>query len=235
MRILASAALVILLSAGTSWAQRGRGGGFRGGGFHGGGVRVGAPGGFHRGGGFIGGFHGVRGGFRSHIGFRTGFNRFGYRSGFGFNRGFYLPYSYVFPVAPAYPYGYGSPYVWDSAWGYPSYTSYVPAQVYAPPAPPVVITQQYATPVIRDSSPLIRPYVAPEPVNQPAADRSAIYLIAFTDNVIRPAMAYWVEGGTLHYLGLDHKQRQAPLDTVDRGFSTQLNRERRVPFRLPEP
>ncbi|HWQ56131.1 MAG TPA: hypothetical protein VN442_20765, partial [Bryobacteraceae bacterium] len=204
--------------------------------------------GFHRGGGFIGGFHGGRGGFRSHIGFGGGFNRFGFRSGFGFNRGFgfrrgfgfntgfYLPYSYAFPIAPLYPYGYGSPYVWDYGWDYPSYISYPPEQAYAPPAPPVIIRQQYASPVIRESSPLIQPYVAPEqPLNQPAADRSAIYLIAFTDNVIRPAMAYWVEGGTLHYLGLDHKERQAPLDTVDRGFSTRLNRERRVPFRLPEP
>jgi hypothetical protein len=51
--------------------------------------------------------------------------------------------------------------------------------------------------------------------------------------VIVPAYAYWVEGATLRYLDMDHKQQQSALDTVDRDFSAQLNRERRVPFQLP--
>jgi hypothetical protein len=41
-------------------------------------------------------------------------------------------------------------------------------------------------------------------------------LIAFRDNTIRAAMTYWVEGGTLHYLDQDHKEKQAPLSSVDR-------------------
>jgi hypothetical protein len=63
---------------------------------------------------------------------------------------------------------------------------------------------------------------------------SSLYLIAFRDHVIRAALAYWTEDGTLYYLDQDHKVQHAPLNSVDRDFSVQLNRERRVPFRLPE-
>jgi hypothetical protein len=44
-----------------------------------------------------------------------------------------------------------------------------------------------------------------------------------------------VDGKTLNYMTLDYEQKQAPLDTVDRALSLQLNRERRVPFSLPAP
>src|ERR1035437_6421240 len=62
-----------------------------------------------------------------------------------------------------------------------------------------------------------------------------IYLLAFTDHVIRAAAAYWVDGKTLHYLTLEYEQKQGRLETVDRDLSLQLNRERRVPFSLPAP
>ena len=53
-------------------------------------------------------------------------------------------------------------------------------------------------------------------------------------SAIRAAAAYWVTGQTLHYVTLEHEERQVPLDTVDRQFSAQLNRERRVQFQLPQ-
>jgi hypothetical protein len=68
---------------------------------------------------------------------------------------------------------------------------------------------------------------------QPANSASPLYLIAFHDHSIRAAAAYWVEGGTLHYVTLEHEQKQAALSTVDRDLSGQLNRERRVAFSLP--
>ena len=37
----------------------------------------------------------------------------------------------------------------------------------------------------------------------------------------------------LHYVTLEHEQKQAPLNQVDRDLSVQLNRERRVAFSLP--
>jgi hypothetical protein len=42
-----------------------------------------------------------------------------------------------------------------------------------------------------------------------------------------------VNGNTLHYVTLEHLEKQAPLDSVDRALSDRLNRERRVPFTLP--
>ena len=69
----------------------------------------------------------------------------------------------------------------------------------------------------------------------PPAAATTIYLLAFTDHVIRAAEAYWVDGKTLHYITLEHEQKQAPLDTVDRDLSLQLNRERHVAFSLPAP
>jgi hypothetical protein len=61
-----------------------------------------------------------------------------------------------------------------------------------------------------------------------------IYIIAFKnqDN-LRAAEAYWVTGGTLHFVTLQHEQRQAPLDSVDRALTYRLNHERHVDFHLP--
>jgi hypothetical protein len=60
-----------------------------------------------------------------------------------------------------------------------------------------------------------------------------LYLIAFRDSTIRAAMTYWVEDGTLHYLDTGHQEKQAPLSSVDRDLSAQLNRERHIPFNIP--
>jgi hypothetical protein len=62
---------------------------------------------------------------------------------------------------------------------------------------------------------------------------SPLYLIAFTDHTIRAATAYRVEGNTLHYTTPEKEEKEVPLNTVDRALSTQLNRERQVPFQLP--
>src|ERR1035438_2171151 len=62
---------------------------------------------------------------------------------------------------------------------------------------------------------------------------SPVYLIAFQNHTIQAAAAYWVDGKTLHYVTLQHEEKQSPLETVDRGLSQQLNTERRVQFQLP--
>jgi len=46
-------------------------------------------------------------------------------------------------------------------------------------------------------------------------------------------VSFSVDGSTLHWTTREHVEKQAPLSTVDRSFSEQLNRERRVEFRLP--
>jgi outer membrane protein OmpA-like peptidoglycan-associated protein len=63
--------------------------------------------------------------------------------------------------------------------------------------------------------------------------RPTRYLIAFKDNVIQWADAYWVSANILYYVTPDHQQRTAPLDRVDRPLSERLNNERDIPFYLP--
>ena len=47
------------------------------------------------------------------------------------------------------------------------------------------------------------------------------------------AIAYWVDGDTLHWVSRDAKQNQLSLSLVDRQFSKQLNDERHIEFKLP--
>ena len=195
------------------------GGGFRGsggGGYVGGGI---GNRGFV-GGGFRGGFSGRSYGFR---GFRGGYYPYFYSSfGFGYWPGFY-DYDYY-----SYPYAYSYP-----AYSYPAY-SYQPASNVAVEYPqsaqaaPTNIYVERASPAMREYDEYGQETRRPAAINTPP-----IYLIAFKDHSIRAASAYWVDNATLHYVTPQNEQKQAALDAVDRDFSMQLNRERRVQFSLP--
>ena len=222
MRVLLRVGLCACLVVAAATAQRGGGGGSRGGG-----------GGFHGGGG--GGFHGGgfgNTGFRGGIGYGYGYGGYG-----GYYGGFYgYPYSpgwnYGYSYWPGYydygysPYGY-SPYSYDPSPNVtvidPAPAQAAPGRVYAERANPVAGQyDQYGQEVKSSAEP-------------PAGGAAPIYLLAFTDHTVRAVEAYWVDGKTLNYMTLDYEQKQAPLDTVDRALSLQLNRERRVPFSLPAP
>ena len=224
------------------WAQRGgggRGGGTGGGrGMGGGGFRGGGAGGFRGGGfsGFRGG--GFRGGLVGRGGFNRGFNgnRFFFRNGFfrnraffgagffpGFYGGFYDPFFWDYP---AYPYasGYGSPYygpdvtvISDGSYGY------------AEP-PRIVINEGYRP---EQPSPSVREYPPPQNRPESGAYEKPLYLIAFKTGIIRAALAYWVEDGTLHFVNMDGEVKTEPLTAVDRELSERLNHERHVGFSLP--
>ena len=220
MRNLARFLLIGCLVAWPVAAQRGGGG--HGGGFHGGS-------GFH-GGGFSGGFRGGYGGFRGYGGFGRGF--YGYnRYAFGFGLGFY-PYSYW-----PYYYDYGYPYYNYPYYGYGYGYSYpYPAYDYGYSSSPVVVYQSNPAPVTVYESPrTARPQTREYAESSSRGNEKPIYLIAFRNqNNIRAAEAYWVTDGTLHFITLQHEQRQAPLDSVDRSLTSRLNRERHVDLRLPE-
>lgn len=211
-------------------AQR-RGGGGGGGGFRGG-FSGGASSGFRggMGGGFRGGFGGFNGGFN-----RGGFGR-------GFFGGYYSPYYAGF----GYGYGYGpgySDYSYPYNYGYYGYSS--PAYSTYPgynPSPNVTVVYpseaQSAPAYVERASPVTREY---DEYGQEtrrsggnAAAASPIYLVALKDHAIGAAAAYWVDGRTLHYVTLQHEEKQVPLDMVDRDLSMQLNRERHVQFQLPQ-
>jgi hypothetical protein len=146
------------------------------------------------------------------------------------------------------PYGVGGYYG-----GYYGGDYYGDQGVQAPPGgypqqqymgPQVVINQNFAPDVAR---PVVREYVpdgsggirvygpqssaaAPD---TPVAEESPTFLIAFKDHTIYAAIAYWVEGDTLHYVTNQSTHNQVSLDLVDRELSDRLNRERQVDFRLP--
>ena len=83
---------------------------------------------------------------------------------------------------------------------------------------------------------MVREYLGP--TTQAQAPQSQkyedpLYLLAMRDGTIRAVLAYWTDGTALHYVTMDHEQKQAPLSSVDRALSERLNRERNVTFRLP--
>jgi hypothetical protein len=251
MRVLFSAVICLAL-AGSVSAQRGGGGMRGGGGGFGGGLR-GGGGGFHGGAGGFGGFRGGSGGFG---GFRGGGGSFGGFRGGGFRgfdgfrgfRGFGYGGSYL-GFGLGYGYGYGSPYL---GYGYPYLGGYWDSYAYDPyaygyaaaPAVTVVYPQAqsmapiYVVPQPERANPVTHEY---DQYGQevrggaPTSGRasSPIYLFAFQDHAIRAANAYWVEGKQLHYVTLQHEERQAPIDTLDRALTLQLNRERQVNLELP--
>jgi len=236
MKVLLQLALCGCLAAGVALAQRGGGhggggGGMRGGasvsrGFSGGGFR-GGGGGFSGGGYRGGGYGGFRGGFRG--------GSYGFRGYYGG----YWPYW-------GYPYfGFGYSY-WPGYYDYPydyySYPSYsYPA--YQPSSNVTVVYPQTAqaapsTVYVEHANPNLRQYDEyGQELRQPSAsgNGSPVYLIAFRDQSIRAAVAYWVDGRTLHYVTQQHEERQVSLDSIDRDFTLRLNRERHVPFSLAAP
>jgi hypothetical protein len=251
MRVVVRFALCFGLLVWCATAQRGGGG-------HGGGV--GGGGSHGSGGGFSGGGHGgfggsgIRGGYGGYGGYGGfgfgGYGGFGY-GGYGrFGYGGYGRFGY------GYGYGYGYPY-WGYGWGYPwlgyydypyDYYPYDYApQTYTYPAyssPNVTVVypqgQQQAAPIIYNNiaHPVTRSYdqygqeLESSGSSGPAS--SPIYLIALKEGVIYPATSYQVEGSALHYMTLDHKDKQVALNLIDRGLTLELNRERRVPMNLPQ-
>jgi hypothetical protein len=71
-----------------------------------------------------------------------------------------------------------------------------------------------------------------EPVEEPATENTH-YLIAFKDHTIYSAMAYWVDGDTLHYFTAGNTHNQVSLSLVDRELTTRLNKESGLEVKLP--
>jgi hypothetical protein len=97
---------------------------------------------------------------------------------------------------------------WYGGYGYPVSSGPNVTVIYPPQPSPVVVTE----------------YVPARPVT---------YMIAFKCNQVYLAQQYWVRADTIFFLTLDHEQKAAPLDSVDRVLSQQLNIERNVAFYLP--
>lgn len=167
----------------------------------------------------------------------------GYGSGYRnpYNSGGALVFAYpMFFGASPYDYGYLPP---DSG-PPPGYAG----QDYGPPgpggAPAVVINQNFippqANPMVRDYGPEgdqgdqssgMRMYQNIPP--QQGEPEATIYLIAFKDHTVVPALGWWLEGRTIKYVTLDHDINQASVDLIDRDLSRKLNAQRNIDFTLP--
>lgn len=185
-------------------------------------------GGGHGGGGgyssgaYYGGFRGYRGRFYSP-------NRFGYGLRAGYWRyGAFYPY-YMYPY---YNYAYyGYPYYAYSYYGYPYYA--YPSYSYSGPNSPYYDSATAAPVVIYQSPPSVTVYATPQPPETQAGVKT-IYLIKLKgqDNVCA-AQAYWFTDRALHFITLGGETKQAPISSIDRDLTIQLNRDRLVDFRIP--
>jgi hypothetical protein len=129
------------------------------------------------------------------------------------------------------------PYVW------PAYGGYV--NPFAQQQPNVIVIQQPAPPVQQQTPQVVinnyadtKPYepvtTYQAPARQPVETEAApaYYLIAFKDNTIYSAVAYWVEGDTLHYVTSGNVRNQVSLDLVNADLTARLNKDRNVSVKL---
>jgi hypothetical protein len=145
-------------------------------------------------------------------------------------------------VAVPYPVFYGGNYYDYDAPPAPTagYSQYPGTGYDQMTQPPVVIINQYfkpdiANPVLHDYSNVPLPEPGPQPDTPQAntGDQQVMFLIAMKDHTIYPAVAYWVEADTLNYITVQGAKNSVSLDLVDRDFSKQINKERKVEFGLP--
>jgi len=161
-----------------------------------------------------GGSHGgggVRGG-----GFSGGGYRGGYGHGGGYARGYYGGYRGWYG---GWGFGMGYPYYWGGYY-YPYYSPYYYDPYYYAPA--------YTTAPAYVSTP------APA-VQSGSYYRSAdFYLIAFTDHNIKAAQSCKIVGDQIEWTPREGGDAmRAPLSSVDKRFTAQINRDRRVKLELP--
>jgi hypothetical protein len=93
---------------------------------------------------------------------------------------------------------------------------------------------EYTSTSPRQTSTVYQPEQRPETLEVPAkpADPPQ-YLLAFKDHSIFTAVAYWVDGDTLHYFTAGNIHNQASMSLIDRPLTERLNRELGIDFTLP--
>ena len=136
-------------------------------------------------------------------------------------------------IAPAYIYAFPVYVgVYDN--------SNAPEEQAPPPerAVPVMIEAgpdgEYTTTAPHQTSTVYQP--EPESAAEPArAADPPHYLLAFKDHSIYSAVAYWVDGDTLHYFTAGNVHNQASMSLIDRPLTERLNRELGIEFTLPPP
>ena len=153
--------------------------------------------------------------------------------------------SVAIPYAvPVYPSGY-----YDNSYGPETIAAPAPPPpqqqpnvvvVYPPPATPVIINVssdgQVTTNTRQPAPPAYQtlPVQPPEAQIPAPAEETTHYLIAFKDHTIYAAVAYWVDGDTLHYFTSGNTHNQVSVSLIDRELTQRLNKESGVEVKLPK-
>lgn len=150
-----------------------------------------------------------------------------------------VPYAYPVYVG-GYGYGYGYGYSDDPN------AAAAPAPAQQQPNVTVVYPPETARPVIINlgagdgqyapagQQPSVYQPAERQPADNSAAEAEPVrYLIAFKDHTIYSAIAYWVDGDTLHYFTSGNTHNQVSLSLIDRDLTARLNRESGVEVKLP--
>jgi endonuclease YncB( thermonuclease family) len=111
--------------------------------------------------------------------------------------------------------------------------------IYPPQQAPVIVNQMAppadaAPEPERETFRVYQAPVSPRPEAPAPSQEPARYLIAFKDHTIYSAVAYWVDGDTLHYFTNGSTHNQVSLTLVDRQLTERLNRETGSELKLPK-
>jgi hypothetical protein len=161
---------------------------------------------------------------------RTPLDSHGSVSGFssGFSNDAVVPYVVPYPV-----YGGGGAY--PDPGDAPSGSDTEIPDTPQPPALAAPPVQYYAVPR-RPEPPPSESTSRSAPACQDSGDKinPAQFFIALKNSWVYTALAYWVQGETLHYISSQGGHNMVSLDLVDREISAKLNRGARVEFALPQ-
>jgi len=175
-------------------------------------------------------------------GSRNGFtNRQPPRGGVRNNTYFAYPvyiggYGYSFYGSPSYLVGDYSTYGGYYDTQYPGYAGQPVQQQQQQPNVIVVYPQmpgvmtQYGPPDMSAQQP--EPTIHSQTSEPPAAEGTHI-LLAFKDHTIYSAIAYWVEGDTLHYFTDANTHNQVSVELIDRDLTAKLNQGSGLQVKLP--
>jgi hypothetical protein len=137
--------------------------------------------------------------------------------------------SYAYPVyigGYGYGYGYGG-YDTQPVQPAPTQSAQPNVIVIYPQAPPQ--PQMYYQPAPPPQSSIID---VPQQGQQEQTEATH-YLLAFKDHSIYSAVAYWVDGDTIHYMVSGNLHKQAPVSSVDRDLTGRLNEGSGLEVKLP--
>ncbi|MDE3196922.1 MAG: hypothetical protein KGN84_11295 [Acidobacteriota bacterium] len=119
-------------------------------------------------------------------------------------------------------------------------SSYLPQYQPQTQPPPIIVNQYFGMPAPaggRDAQ--LQAPLPPDPAQTSAkpgdllSEPENYYLIEYKDHTIYPALTYWLEGDTLHYVTTQNTHNQVSLSLVDLDKTAKLNQDRSIPFTIP--